>query len=877
MSPARTPLGDSPAARVRDAMDLDAEFAAHIAHRVDDLVRSGMSRDEATAQANREFGDAVRIHAASLAVRDEARKKEARASKWDALLQDVFYAVRQLRHRPGFALATLSTLALGVGAAVTIMSVVHAVVLDPLPFEEPDRVVMVEMLTPEGAMFPLSEAVFHTLRESTRSFSGMAAIHYVGATLEAPGEPRTLSLGRVSSGFLETLGMAPALGRSFTEEEDAAGAPAAVAMLSYDTWRTEYAAAPSAIGSTVRIDGQALEVIGVLPEALDVMTGDSPLLAPLGTDRTKDPGDHYLTVVARLGVGASAESAANEVVANHLTFTQTTGEELGWTTRLVDPRAVLIGPTTERAGVILLAAAAVLLAMACANVANLLMVRASGRNAEMAVRVAIGASRGRLGRQLVTESAVLAALGGALGLFLASVAIPLVQVIGASRIPRLDDAELGPAALLIGVATVSFATLVCGLAPAFQLRADARALRSARGGRSAPQQRLRSALAAAQVALTVVLLGGTGLLFRSFLALTSVDPGFEPVGTLAFEMSMPDQRWSWEERGVLVPELTQALRDVPGVTAVGATAVQPFSGAALFNFTAPEDRLPDRTADFLPINWRPVTPGFFGAMGIELIAGRDFLEGDEEASGSLIVIGRSLAERAWGDVDVLGRTLVWGDPDGTRMRVVGVVDDLQDVALGVDPPMIIYRLYQDIPWASMTMVVRHEGDAAGVIPAIRPAVAAVAPDLPIGEIESLELQLSRAVAEPRFNLQVLAAFAIAGLLMALVGLWGVTAFDVRGRFHEIGVRLSLGARPEGILKLVLRSRLRVVLAGLVAGVVLARFAAGAMGTLLYDVEPNDPVTWIAVLSIVIATSLSATLIPARSAMKVDPRDVLGAS
>ena len=329
---------------------------------------------------------------------------------------------------------------------------------------------------------------------------------------------------------------------------------------------------------------------------------------------------------------------------------------------------------------------------------------------------------------------------------------------------------------------------------------------------------------------------------------------------------------------MLLPEIAESLRSLPGVTAVGATAVEPFSGLALANFTAPEDRLPDRQADFLPIGWRPVTPGFFQAMGMELLAGRDFRTGDGD-SGSPIVIGRSLAERAWGDAgsDVLGRTLVWGDPEGSRMTVVGVVEDLRDVALGEDPPMIVYRAYEQIPWAEMTIVVRHEGDAAGITSAIRPRIAEVAPTLPIGELESLQNHLSRAVAEPRFNLQVLSAFAIAGLMLALVGLWGVTAFDVRRRFPEIGVRLSLGARPESVLKLVMRARLGVLITGLVAGVVIARIGAGAMGALLYEIEPNDPVTWIAVISIVVATSLTATWIPARAAMKVDPKDVLSSN
>lgn len=879
MSKSRSPLGDASNPKERDIRELNAEFEAHIAHRIDDLVSEGMPLEEATREAHRDFGDSERIRTASLEVRDHARRKRARLTWADALFQDLAYAVRQLAHRPGFTFTALLTLVLGVGATVTIASVVQAVVFEPLPFAEPQRVVMLDMLTPDGDPFTVSEPVFYDLREETRSFAAMAAIHSVGATMQRPGQPRSIALSRVSWGFLETLGVEPFLGRSFFEEEDARAAPAPVAMLSYDAWRSEFGADPSVVGTTLQLDGETLEVVGVMPEALEVLTGPSPVFALLGTDPTLDGDDHYLQVVARLAPGVSVETAADEASAVHLRRTRATGTEVGWTTRLTDPRDTLIGETVERAGLILLAAAAVLLAMACANVANLLIVRATSRRSEIALRVAIGASRGRIARQLFTESALLAGVGGLLGILFSAAALPLVQALGSSRIPRLDNAQVDSSALLIGLTTVALATVVCGIAPALQLRGDrlGRSMAGSRRGTSDTQQHLRSVLAAAQVALTVVLLSGTGLLFRSFLALTSVDPGFEPEGTLAFAVSMPDQSWSWEERAVLMPQLTEALRSLPGVTAVGATAVEPFSGLALSNFVAPEDMLPDRASDFTPINWRPVTPGFFEAMGMQMLAGRDFREGDGWDNGSPIIIGRSLAERAWGDLDALDRILVWGDPEGSHLRVIGVVEDLRDVELGEDPPLIVYRPHQQIPWAAMTMVLRHEGEASGIASAIRPSLAGVLPTLPVGDIESLEGHLNRAVAEPRFNLQILAAFALAGLMLALVGLWGVTAFDVRRRFPEIGVRLSLGARPESVLRMVVRSRLAVTFVGIAVGIFLARLAAGAMSSLLYEIEPNDPLTWTGVVVIVVATSLLATWLPARAALSVNPRDVLNAS
>lgn len=867
-------LGDTPESRERTERDLDAEFEAHIQHRIDDLVADGATPEEARERAEQEFGDAQRIRSASLAVRERARRQEARSSRLEAVFQDLRYAARQLRHRPGFAFTALATLMLGVGATVTIASVVKSVVFEPLPFGEPDRLVMVGMLTPERADFPLSELVFLTLREDTRSFSGMTAWYGEGATLQSPGQPRTIPLARVSSHFLETLGLQPHIGRSFRPEEDAPGQPAPVAMLAHDAWTSDFGADPSVIGTTIQLDGDTYEVIGVLPEAVEVLLGDSPIATLIGTDPTRDADDHYLEVAGRLAPGTTAEVAGEEVAAVHERYSTTSGRAAGWTTKVSSPRDEVIGPTVERAGYILLGAAALLLAMACANVANLLIVRATARRTEIGLRLAIGASRARLARQLFTESGLLAAAGGGLGIVFALVAVPLVRTLGEARIPRLDQATMDGGALLIGLGAVAVATVLCGIAPALQLGEGrlGKSIASGRRGNTGSQQRLRSALAGGQVALTVVLLAGTGLLFRSFLALTSVDPGFEPEGTLAFTVNMPDQSWGWEDRAVLVPQLVEALEGLPGVSAVGASAVEPFSGYALANFAAPEDDMPDRAADFLPIQWRPVTPGFFEAMGMEMVTGRDFRSGDGDDGP--IIIGRSLAERAWGTTDVLDRVLVWGDPDGSRMRIVGVVEDLRDVRLDDEPRMIIYRPHEQIPWAAMTMVIRHEGDPAGIVGAIRPQLASVAPGLPLGEVEPLANHLGRAVAEPRFNLQVLAAFAVAGLILALVGLWGVTAFDVRRRFPEIGVRLSLGARPESVMALVMRSRFVVLFGGVVLGVVLARFAAGAMSTLLYGIEPNDPVTWAAVITIVTATSLAATWVPARAAMKVDPKDVL---
>ncbi|NNL30977.1 MAG: ABC transporter permease [Gemmatimonadetes bacterium] len=877
--PARSPLDGTKAGdRIRDE-DIDAEVEAHLAHRVDDLVAEGLSREEAEGVALAEFGDTEKFKSASREVKKEHARQAERSGVAEATRQDLRWALRQSLRAPGFAATAVLTLLLGIGAAVTIASVVGAVVFEPLPFAEPEEIVFPEMLTPEGDRFSVSEAVFLDWGREVASFDDVSALHRRGGTLRSPGQPRSVSVTRISHNLLGLLGLTPAIGRPFAPEEDRPAMAASVALLSHAAWTSDFAADPSVVGSIVDIDGTRHEVVGVMPAALEVLTGDTPLFVPMGADPGFDRGDHYLDVVARLSPGATLEAASPELAQVQDRLSRIHSADLGWGTHILSAREVLIGSSVERAGLMLLAAAFVLLLMACVNVSNLLMVRATIRRSEMALRAALGASRARLVGQLFTESGVLALLGGSLGIVAAYLALPLVKSLGAARIPRLDTATLDGRAVLVGVLAAGVATLACGLAPAVQLRRDrlGSTMSSARGRDSDAGRLLRSFFVGGQVALTVVLLAGTGLLLRSFVELSRIDPGFEAESTVAFSMNMPDGSWDWEARAELVPQLREALASIPGVVAAGATAVEPFSGVALANFVAAEGDVPDRAADFTPIHWRVVTPGFFEAMGMELQAGRPFLSTDGWDDGTPVVIGESLARTLWSDADPIGRLLVWGDPDGSRMTVVGVVEDLRDVELDEVPSPIVYRPHRQIPWAAMTMVLRLDGvGIEAVAPAVRARIAESVPGLPIGEVVPLTAHLDRAVAEPRFNLQLLSVFAVIGLIMALVGVYGLTAFDVRRRFGEIGIRLSLGARPESIQSMILRQRMIVTMVGLVVGLAAAWIAARGLGALLYEISPRDPLTWVGVTVVVASTSLVATYLPARRATRVDPREVLNA-
>jgi predicted permease len=463
-----------------------------------------------------------------------------------------------------------------------------------------------------------------------------------------------------------------------------------------------------------------------------------------------------------------------------------------------------------------------------------------------------------------------------MGLMFARFALPFVKTMGEARIPRLDAASLDGTALAVCVISIAVASLVCGLAPVVQLRSRplGRSIGSSHRGSSDPGSRLRSLLVGAQVSMTVVLLAGAGLLMRSFVELSSVDPGFEAKGTLAVRLDMPGQAYSAPERSDLRPRLRDAVASLPGVVAVGATATNPFSGNNLSNFVARLDRLPDRAADFTPIHWRAVTPGFFEAMGVELKAGRTFVDSDGDEGLGQVVIGESLASMMWGGEDPIDQIMVWSEPEGGRMRVIGVVEDLRDVGLAEEAHATIYRPHRYIPWAVMTLVARVQGDPATVAAGIRAQIQEVVPGMPVREIRSLEENLHMAVAQPRFNFQLLASFAAVGLLMAVLGIYGLTAFEVRRRFREIGIRLTLGANPDGIRTMIFRQRMRLTAVGAGAGLVIARVLTRWIESSLYGITANDPITWIGVLSVVAGASALAAYLPARKATQVHPRDVL---
>jgi len=865
--------GGSSGGRDRERQELQDEMAAHMAHRADDLEAEGLPREEAERRARQEFGDPARIGRAVEEVRRRQRRSRGLHSWIGAMRQDLAYALRQLGRAPGFAGVAVSTLALGLGAAVTILALVQAVVLAPLPFHDPDRLVELEMLTPEEGLFSVSEPAFLEWQDRNNRFEGMGAIHAQGATLREPGEPVSVTRGFASSGTFQVLGVELTVGRSFTPEEDLPGG-APVALVSEELWKSRFGGGGDVVGRTLRLDEGSFEVLGVFPPSMGLFFGDAAVITPLRATPTMDRGEHYLSVVARLAPGATVEEGRADVQAMAAWQSDTYVEDRDWSATLTPLRESLIGEETERAGWVLLAAAGLLLFMACVNVSSLLLARATTRREEMGVRMALGAGRMRLARQLLTESAVLAGAGGGMGLLAARLALPAVQRLVEGRIPRIENAALDPQAILWAGLLAGGATLLFGSAPIVALhRSTASSARSRGPGSSGAGG--RRALVALQVGASLILLMGTGLLFRSFVALTQVDPGFEVEGTVAVELLMPDGTWDWRDRGPLVQRIVEEVEAVPGVVRAGATSVDPFSGYALANFVARQDRLPDRAADFQPIHWRTVTPGFFEAMATRLRAGRVFTEADRDDGSSTVVIDAGLARRLWTDpAEAVGETLVWGDPGGSRLTVVGVVEPVRDVELARESEPMVFRLYDDIPWANMTLMVRIVPGVEGVEAPLRAAVANAAPGLPVPEVRPLQEYVDRGLAEPRFNLLILGAFAVIGWSLALVGLYGLTAFEVRQRFREIGIRMSLGARPQEIRRRFVRQRMGVALMGVLGGAAVAYFLVRPLGWLLYGVEPTDPATWVVAIALLGATVFAAAWIPSRQATRVELRDIL---
>ncbi len=801
------------------------------------------------------------------------------------MLTDLRFAFRQLAKSPGFTAVAVLTLSLGIGACTAIFSVVNSVLLRPLNFSEPDRLVVIrETNLPEFPEFSIAPGNYFDWRQQSVSFAHLAAVRGGSYNLTGLGDPVRVFSERVTANYFPMLGVHPALGRAFTEAEAAAG-QASVVVLSHGFWQRQFGGRPDILGSTVQLNGQTYTIIGVMPENFQRGRRTEVYTPVAYTDDNQNHGGHYIRVFGRLKEGVTLDQARSEMnlIADRLAK-QFPDTNKGWGVKITpllesavaDVRPVLLS---------LLGAVGFLLLIACVNVANLLLARATARAKEIAVRTAMGASRVRIARQLLTESVVLALLGGGLGVLVAQWGMGWLLTFVPDNLPRAQEIALDGRALGFTCALALLTGIGFGLIPAFQATRLNLNETLKDGGRGSSEgghrRRVRGALVVAEVAIALVLLVGSGLLIRSFIHLQNVDPGFQAKNAYSASLSLPAKKYGTEpQQNAFVEQAIAGLAALPGVQSVGATHVLPFSGSDYVLSFYLADRPPIAPADQPNANYYAVTSDYFKAMGIPLLRGRFFTPRDVAGAPHVAIINESLAKRYFPNEDPLGKRINITSGPETWREIVGIVGDVKHYRLDGDTTVQAYEPFAQAPFDSMTFVVRlaasapsegGTGNLATGLPAnIRTAIYAVDHDQPVASISPLTALLAGSVSRQRFAMFLFAVFSGVALLLAAIGIYGVMAYTVTQRTGEIGIRMALGAQRGDVLRLVFLQGGRLILIGLGAGLVGAACLTRFIASLLFGVSAYDPLTFIAIALLIAAVASLACLIPARRATKVDP-------
>jgi putative ABC transport system permease protein len=806
-------------------------------------------------------------------------------------LSDIRYAARMWSRSPGFVAVAVATLALGIGANTTMFSIVNATLLRPLPFPNPDRLVALwegKASNPDPNTFNIfSLPNYRDLKTRSRTLAEVALFDSGGKgyNLTSGGEPEQVSGLRVTASFFRVLGVSPLLGRVFTDDEEQTG-PARVVVLSYGLWSRRYGADPTLVGRTIAMDGQAYTVVGVMPASFQFQfwSGERQLWVPPGwTAGDQDRGSHSFICLGRMKPGVELAQTRSEV--------DTIGRALAAANPDTQPDGTIRLEALARTGVddlrpalrLMLAVVGFVLLIACVNVANLMLARAAGRSRELAIRAAIGASGWRLVRQLLTESLALSVLGGAAGVLLAvwgtALIVPLLP--GDLRFAPLRPAgQIGVDRVVLAfTVAISIASgLLFGLAPAVvMLRSDLNhpLKDSTRGSTSGGRTVLRHALVAAEVALTLVVLAGAGLMIASVGRLLSVDPGLDPKNVLVMEMSLPQENLYYgpPAHAQFCASLDQHVMAVPGVQSVSAIAQLPLSGASAGRGIAIEGRPDPDPKDRPGASYTVACPNILRTLGIPLKAGREFTERDTVGAPAVALINEALAKRYWPKVDPVGKRFQIGDrvdPHGQWMTIVGVLGDVRHGGLDRPAPLLFIRPYNQAAWPFMSVVTKTAAAPAAFAAPVKDALRVVEPQLPVASVDTMERIIGDSVAPRRFGMRLLAAFALVALVLAAVGIAGVVSYSVTQRTQEIGIRLALGAQPGDVLRLIVRGSLSWTLAGLAVGLVAALALGRYMETLVFGVKPTDPFVLGAVSVVLLAVSLGAAYLPAREATGVDP-------
>jgi len=698
----------------------------------------------------------------------------------------------------------------------------------------------------------------------------------VSVVLADGGQPQRINAVPVSASLARVLGVQPQLGRMFTDDEDRPGVAERRVVLSDGLWRSRFNGASDIIGRLVTINGNPFTVTGVMPPGFD-FPGNADAWIQLAADANADRTDKALAVVARLAPGATLEQAAGELREISRRWSQAYPEANGgWSAEAVPFSEWIISPRFRDAVWVLFGAVTLLLLLACANVANLLVAQAMSRQGEMHVRTALGAARGRLVRQLFTEAAMLAVLGTAAGVLIAVWSVDAVHALGGGGLPRLAGLRVDGAVLLFACAAGVISCLTFGLAPAvYATRVDLRSAIDEGVRYTARSTGLRHTLVVVEVALALLLLVGAGLLGNSFVRLMNVDPGFDVETTLAMPIEHRSSRYPEDRVADFYRDLLERVRAVPGVTAAGATTTNPFRQFGFSNSVTPEERAAEAPpSGLVQAGWRSVTPGFFDAMGIPVLAGRTFADSDRNGAERVVVVSESLARRLWPGESPIGKRIYWGGMSGRTRTVIGVSGDIRDVQLDAEPPPILFVPHAQVDVPLLTIVIRTPEPVEQIAPAIRQSLRDLDAGLPAPPIYRLAGSRAQATMAPRFNLSLLAAFATIALVLAVTGVYAMLAFMVSERRREMAVRLALGASGPQIARLVLRTGLQLSLLGVTLGIGGAVAATELLSRLLYGVEPTDPLTFTAAAVALLAAAAVASYVPARQASRLDAAAVL---
>ena len=862
--------------------ELDEEMAFHRAQAEQDFVAEGMTPEEARYAAMRQFGNGTRI---------KERSREVIGFRGETVVQDVRYAIRQLWASPAFTIVILLTLALSIGANSAIFSVINGVLLKRLPYEQPERLVRIFLSSSSYPRFSLNPFDFRDYRARNQSFESMAAFTRGDVQLSGSGEPVRVNGFGITAGYFHVLGLRPELGREFDQAAELPGNGLQV-ILSNRLWRTRFGADPNVIGRKITINMQPYTVVGVMP-AGTVHPGNEYHSVAYGEDVDAwwpfsfegDPnrrGSHYIEGIARLKSDVGLEQARTEMNAIMAQLGREHPGDGGWKVLVIPLYSEVVG-TSRPMLLMLLGAVVIVLLIACANAANLLLARASSRQREIAVRLAMGAPRARIMRQMMTESLLISFLGGGLGLALAFIGVKALVALLPADFPRAQDIHVSAPVLAFTILVTVATGILFGLAPAFQAtRADPREGLQ-KGGRttigSGRQSRLRDALVVAEVSLACVLLIGAGLMLRSLLNQLHLDPGFQQEHVITASISLPHVNYGKREQVArFFDGLVTNLNGLPDVESAGAGSDLPWTGYDENSGFTIEGKKPPAGEEF-HARYHMATPGYFSALGIPLVAGRFFTEADTKDTQQVVLINHAMANKYWPNENVIGKRMTFEDEPKEKdwLTIVGVVGDVKDQPNSPAAQPAFWWPELQSGWTSdMSVVIRARGTPSLLADALRNEVHRIDPALAVADVKLMDSIVNSSVSTPRFAFALVGLFAGLAIVLAGIGTYGVISYSVSQRTPELGIRMALGAVRSDVMSLVLSHAARLAVLGTALGVVAAFALSRLLKSLIFDVSPADPATFASVAGIVIVVALLAGYVPALRATATDPMNALRA-